>query len=678
MKISTQRLQVVFIAVVMSIGLIALYSAGFGHQLIFDDIRVYNDIISGASSVTFGFRGLWVASYRFIHDVFGAELYWQRLLNVILHIINAFLLWVLTSMLIKRALKEEGGGVNAKKPDGSPNDLGALASAALPFAVMVWAFNPVAVYAVQYLTQRSTLMATVFTVSTLITFIVALDAKTQTRRFAWMVGAAVSYFLAVWSKEHAAPAVALLLPLYIYWRRPSFKKIQRSGLVLLVLTVAAAVVMVSRKGWVIGAATEDMVRPFLMQLDALRPGASEQVYFLSLINQAWLFFRYGFLWIVPWVGWLSIDLRPAFPLTWHAFPHVLGAVAFFVVVMVGAWALLVRRGRMSLLGLLVLIPAILFSTELAFVRLQEPFVLYRSYLWSIAFPSLLVLIFTLLFAERQWMVAVGLLLVVGFAFLSFDRIGSLRNERLAWSDALEKIDPNGSPSMFGQWRAPLNLSKDAVLRGGDLENAYRWAELADRLGAPGGNAKFNMGSVLLSLGKPDAALKYFLMARSEGFDGPSLYYSMGTAYQMQGRAADAFSFYDQALASGELKDEYKIQILIQAGRFASDSGNFEKALHYFSVLRQMRPDDASAILGESYAHMKLKNFDAALQLLTTEIDKTHSPKYYHARAIVYMNSGDLLGAKNDIDAALKRDPSNSAFNALKGQLLERMAGGRSK
>lgn len=678
MKIFSQRLQVVLFAVAMSVGLIALYSAGFGHQLIFDDIRAYNDAISGASSIAFGFRGLWVASYRFIHDVFGAELYWQRVFNVVLHIINVFLLWVLTSMLIKKALREEHLDASIRNPAPSPTDPFVLVDVAAPVAVIAWAFNPVAVYAVQYLTQRSTLMATAFTVAALITFIAALEAKSPVRRFAWMTGTAVSYFLAVWSKEHAAPGVALLLPLYLYWRRPSFKKFRATGLVLLVLTVAAAVVMVSRKGWVIGAATEDMVRPFLLQLDALRPGASEQVYFLSLINQAWLFFRYGLLWVVPWVGWMSIDIRPPFPLTWYAFPYVLGGAALIVVVVAGVWALLVRRGRASLLGLLVLIPAILFSTELAFVRLQEPFVLYRSYLWSIAIPPLLAMALSFLFAERQWIVAVGLLLVVGFGFLSFDRIVSLRDERQAWGDALAKIDPNGPPNMFGRWRAPLNLSKDAVLRGGDLENAYRWAELADKLGAPGGNAKFNMGSVLLSLKRPDAALKYFLLARSEGFDGPPLYYSLGTVYQMRGRASDAFGFYDQALVSKDLKDEYRIQILIQAGRFANDIGDFSSALKYFSALRQMRPDDVSAILGESYANMRLKNFDAALRLLTSEIDKSQSPQYYHARALVYLNSGNFLGAKNDIDAALARDPNNSAFNALKNQLLEQMGGARSK
>ncbi|MEW6694578.1 MAG: hypothetical protein AB1371_06450 [Pseudomonadota bacterium] len=678
MKIISQRVQVVLVAVVMSAGLIALYSAGFGHQLIFDDIRAYNDAISGASSISFRFRGLWVASYQFIHDVFGVELYWQRIFNVVLHIVNAFLLWILTSMLIKRALREECSDATDQTPVSNSNDPFTLVGVAVPVAVIAWAFNPVAVYAVQYLTQRSTLMATAFTVAALITFIAALDAKSPVRRFVWMTGTFVFYLFAVWSKEHAAPGVALLLPLYIYWRRPSFKKFLAGGLVLLALTAAAAVVMVSRKGWVIGAATEDMVRPFLLQLDALRPGASEQVYFLSLINQAWLFFRYGLLWIVPWVGWMSIDMRPPFPLTWYALPYVLGGVALIVIVMVGVWALLVRRGRASLLGLLALIPAILFSTELAFVRLQEPFVLYRSYLWSIAIPPLLAVVITFLFIGRQWVVATGLLLAVGFGFLSFDRIASLRDERHAWGDALEKIDLNGPPNMFGRWRAPLNLSKDAVVRGGDLGSAYRWAELADRLGAPGGSAKFNMGTVLLSLKRPDAALKYFSLARSEGFDGAPLYYSLGTAYQMQGRASDAFSFYDQALASKDLKDGYKIQILIQAGRFANDVGDFHSALKYFSMLRQMRPDDVSAILGESYANMRLKNFDAALRLLTSEIDKSQSPQYYHARAVVHLNSGNFLGAENDIDAALARDPDNPVFNALKNQLLEQMSRARSK
>ena len=40
-----------------------------------------------------------------------------------------------------------------------------------------------------------------------------------------------------------------------------------------------------------------------------------------------------------------------------------------------------RGGRLGLLGFALLAPWLLFATELSAVRIQEQFVLYRSYLW---------------------------------------------------------------------------------------------------------------------------------------------------------------------------------------------------------------------------------------------------------------------------------------------------------
>ena len=670
MKIFNTRGVEVLVAPVLLVLLIALYYTGFANKLIFDDIRVYQDAISSKElSFYFGFRSLWVVSYQLVHHYVGADLYWQRLLNVLVHGLNVLLLWVFTAKLMRRAMEDE-----ARLPDRErivqdrAYTMPAAVRVALPVAVALWAFNPVAVYAVQYLTQRSTLMATAFSLVMLLAFLEALDSRSLAKRLTWYAATVAAYLLALMSKEHAAPTLAILLPLYIYWRRPGRRQLSIASALLLVVGAVATALLINKKGWTIGIAAEDMVGSFIEQLEMLRPGAAKQVYALSVVNQMWLFFRYGLQWIIPWVGWMSIDVRPPFPLTWYAFPQIVGVFGFLVVVMGGVWLLLAYRGKRALLGLIFLVPAIYFLTEVAFVRIQEPFVLYRSYLWSIVLPALWVLFFATLFSERKWVVGIGAVLLGVFASLTFERIQSLRDERTVWLDAFEKIDVNAPGNVLGRWRAPLNLSKASIMEGDSLAG-LRWAEIADKLGAPRGAAKLNIGSVLLSIGRADLALGYLLAAQAQGFGGPHLSAALATAYDMLGRAPEAFAAYDKALASSELNVDYRVGLLKQAGRLANIIGDYERAVKYFESLKELVPGDKSAILGLSYAHMKNKSFDVALAIVSNALRESDAAEFYFARANIHLAAGNRRAAEMDVNEALARDPGNSSYRDFRDKTL---------
>lgn len=645
-------------------GLIILYSAGFGHQLIFDDAWMARnpEVLREPISIRPEFRSLWLASYQAVYQLMGSELLWQRVFNVLLHAVNTVLIWALSVRLLAHALKQELEEAAPDVQSGRVQECRATVRIVIPFAVAAWAFNPVAVYAVQYLTQRSTLMATGFVLLELLAFIAALQSRSAIGRLLWLMITAGAYILAVLSKEHAAPAVALLFPLYVYWQRPSRKQLWIAGLVMAGLAMIAALVTMSQKGLRVGVAYEDMVRPFLQQLEGLRPGAVEQVYSLSLVNQAWLFFRYGILWVLPWVGWLSVDLRPPFPLTWYAMPQVLGALAFVVLALVGGLALLLRRGRVALAGLMVLVPIVLFSTEMAYVRLQEPFVLYRSYLWSIALPVLWVLVVITLIRGRQFIVAIGVGVTLIFAFLALDRIHSLRDDQTAWRDALSKIDGDGPPNALGRWRAPHNLARwDLAER--RFEDAVRHAKMADALGAPNGLAKQKLGSALVSLRRPQEALPVLLAAQEEGYDGAELWVSIGSAYDQLGRVDEAFVAYDRAL-NGGLHSRFRPGTLLAVGYLANRTGKHERAEAYFSELLQLQPTMPAAIAGLALAKAGQGDGKSALLILSEAIDRHPAAELYHARAVVYLQDGNRLLAERDIKRAVDLEPNNPLYRQV--------------
>jgi hypothetical protein len=79
--------------------------------------------------------------------------------------------------------------------------------------------------------------------------------------------------------------------------------------------VLGAWLLSQRYPGVLGQLFDDTSKAYARQLDALSPGASQHIWALSIVSQMGLFFRYGLLWLIPNVGWMSIDLRPAFPLS---------------------------------------------------------------------------------------------------------------------------------------------------------------------------------------------------------------------------------------------------------------------------------------------------------------------------------------------------------------------------
>ena len=83
---------------------------------------------------------------------------------------------------------------------------------------------------------------------------------------------------------------------------------------------------------------EHTSRQLAAQLDRQRPGVAAQIYPLSVLNQAALFFYYGFLWLVPVVGWMSIDMRPPFPLGFDSLPHLAGAAAYLLLLLAASAA----------------------------------------------------------------------------------------------------------------------------------------------------------------------------------------------------------------------------------------------------------------------------------------------------------------------------------------------------
>lgn len=647
-KTSTSTLAFFALLIVATL---AVYLPGLGNGLVFDDNRLADGTIFGTygSLLELRPRMLSYGSFVWVKALFGEDWWKQRVVNIALHLGVAAGLYVLFKDLLRSTRFSD-----TPEPQPDPSVLPALR-----IGVALFALNPVAVYAVAYLVQRSIVMATLFTVLACAAFVRWL----LTRRHGWLALALLSYVLAVMSKEQSFLAAALSVPLYVFVTRPPWKR--TLGVVggALVLVLIAAGLLFSVYGSILGVAFDSSAQLYAKQLEAVSPGISGRLYPLSILNEAALFFYYGFLWFVPNVLWMSIDLRPAFPVSIGSFPQILGALGFIGVVIGSGWLVLRRSDALGFAGLCVLIPALLYFTEFATVWVQDPFVLYRSYLWALALPGLVAL--PLIGLSPRVIYPVGVGLAVLFGGLAFERAQTFRNDFTVWSDAAEKIDLKAAPNAVGRWRPFVNRGAYYLERE-MADYAFSDFERADALGETQGSALFNMGVSQQLMKKHEDALTSFAKAEAMGFTEPVLYYHRGESLRTLGRAEAAFTSYTAALSKPQ-HASVEDSVRRRRAETAMMVDKFEVAIQDFKVLVENNPNDIQLRMGLGLAHAGKRDLKEALAVFNPMITSRPSGAAHYGRGMAYVLAGDKANGLKDLDQAIALEPSNVQYKTMRAR-----------
>lgn len=642
------------------IGLVAIYLPGMQGELIFDDQRLADGTIFGSYGSFVDIKQRWLSygSFVWIHELLGEGWWKQRVANLLLHLCVTVFLYRLVRILVDQVQWPEQEG----KSD--PSRLARSKDAAVGFGVLVFAFNPVSVYAVAYLVQRSIVMATLFSVVCL--YLTARAA--QGGRFGLLLGAAIAYVAALFSKEHTVMLPLVALAVFLIVRRPSRTEgwLAASGVLLLVLAGVGFLAM--RYEAIVGAAFDAVSRGYITQLAVLSPGIEDKVFLLSIVNQAWLFINYGLLWLLPNVRWMSIDLRPAFPLAFTGFPHALG-VPLYLGMAIGSVFLMARFGDWRrFLGLGLFAPTVLFATEFATVWIQDPFVLYRSYLWAIGVPFLASILFV--GARPRTIAITAIVLGAILAALAVERVLSLKTESAAWADAAGKIDITAPANAVGRWRPLMNRGNQYLQRR-MLNVALADYEAASRLGDPTGLADYHRGLVLQQLGRLEDALFAFSEAGKRKamptkFSGLPHFESGKLLFGM-GRYGQAIAEIDQALkAMVDTEDRFnalkiRAQCNVKSGRAADAVTDYRRAL-------EIRPADRSVRVGLALALRGNGQNEEAMAVLNSIQGESDGWDVRFGRAMVLEAMGRRENAREEARIALGMNPGNSLLQGYARKL----------
>ena len=391
-----------------------IYGQFLWNPIVFDDMQFFmvgNDALKHYLSFSpFEVRWLPMATIAWTAYGIGLDLIWFRLEGLALHAATGIALFFFLHRLFDLVLKKD-----AVEATGLPHIWAAF------FGALFFVWHPVAVYGAGYLIERTIVMATLFGILALYAYMRGLAEE----RPRWLWGSVVLYYLAVFSKEHVVMLPAVMLSLTVLLEQPSPTLWKRLWGVYTACTLIALYVFLQKLG-ILGAVYEIAAPEMLEKIEV------EHAYPLSILTQCLLFFKYGLLWLVPNPAWMSVDMRE--PFAGGLFSYYLLALLAFIVYGVVGFRLLLKRAELGLLGFAMLFPWLLFATEFTTVRIQESFVLYRSYLWM---AGIFVVLPFLLKHLRMRLAFMGMLFfAIILGALAVNRLTIFSDSLLLWDDAL--------------------------------------------------------------------------------------------------------------------------------------------------------------------------------------------------------------------------------------------------
>jgi tetratricopeptide (TPR) repeat protein len=654
----------------LAIAVSALYFRSLDNPLVFDDRALMNPRVLGPyaqSMFAFDLRWFSYVTLGWTWALAGDNLPVHRSINLVLHAATCIALFMLLRAVFERVLlpiKEQSGRLPGMTEWSDDAPCWYAFAGALLFAV-----HPVSVYGVAYLVQRSIVMATLFSILSLLCFLRGMAGG----RAAWYLAAALCYFVALFSKEHAVmlPAVAMALAVLVDGGRAdrgadasggqptgqrSFGRslaallpLLRSLWLPILLYAAIALFVIARTRGIFGAPYEPFVAEMLAEVDGGRPQLSlDNVYPLSVLTQLWLFFGYLGTWLLPNPAWMSIDLRPGFARTLTEMPQLLGVPLAIGYAALATWMLLAGR-TLRLLGFALLAPLLLFSTELSTVRLQEPMVLYRSYLWMFALPAALPLIGHLLPTRA----ALAALMVVALVLClpASNRLATFETPLRLWDDAVKKLD---QPWQLGAER-PFIVRGLEQMRLGRSKEALADFERAIAIVPGEFSANLNAGVALMQAGQPKEALGYYRRAfelkpksGEPAANASAALLALGDV-RAAAEAAEQATTLDPKSAIG----------WTNLGLARLRMGQAEAARVAIERSLALRPDDTDTLAARATLSIAAKQPERAMADLQRAVDANpRSSAAYYNRGTLHAQMGDLDAALRDFGRAIEIDPGS--------------------
>jgi len=453
---------------------------------------------------SFPTRFLLMYSYALNFAWGGLDVFGYHLVNIIIHVLNTFLVFLLTRELLTVS--------EAQVPE-IPHKL--LFSC---FTALIFLCHPIQTQAVAYIAQRGTSLSAFFYLLTILFYI-----KSQKDKFYYYLSVG-AMFLGAMSKENI-----ITIPILIFFYMVFWGNLRKAGGIKFLKEITPYFFPIILVIISFGAGKKAPVAAINEQLTG---GHFRWDYFLTEVNVLMSYLR---LFILP-LNQSHIYDYPIVKNVWE--PQTLLSLTCVTILLLSPWYFF-RTGK-KLLGFSILWFFVTLSVELITVIFIHMGLMYDHWLYlaSVGLSVIGVYICFVLIKDAGHLRVVMFLLISALSFLTFQRNKIWMNEVVFWQDAVKNAPYDYTAHQF------LAL---ALFRKGQYEPAMQESMRILRWNPNDTQILNNIGVYYLSKGEEDLALNYFKRAVDLNPNCYPVHNNLAKIYTQRGEMGLAIIHYERAI-----------------------------------------------------------------------------------------------------------------------------------
>ena len=620
---SSRRGVFIFALVLAAVTIFAYWPAWNGGLLWDDDVYITNNELLTAPD---GLRRIWFSldspsqyfplvytTFRIEHAVWGLDPTGYHWVNLLLHIANALLVW-----LVLARLKVPGAWL----------------------AGAIFALHPVQVESVAWITERKNVLMGFFFLLTLLAWVAFLDEKTK-RPWLYYGLALILYLLALSAKTTACTLpVALFLILWLQKKRISWERIFEIN-PFFVLGIASGLLAIWWERYHQG--TSRAIFTFLSPIERVLVASRAIWFYLSKL--AW---PSNLTFIYP--RW---DIAPT---------HLLNYAWLLTGVLVCGAIYFLRR----YVGRCVEVAAAFFiatlSPVLGFIMLytfRYTFVAdhyqYLACIGPIALASAgLINLADVSKNSRTLIFSVALCVVALLATLTWRQAAMYGNIETLWRTTLSR-NPNC-------WMAHNNLGI-VLFEKGQLDDAIAHYRTTLQMQPNFWDADYNLGTALLGKGQVDEAIFHCDKAVSMQPNDPDAQVALANALLQKRRIDDAIVHYQKAVA---IRPDYFLA-RYGLGHALLERGKLDAAIEHSRAALLIQPNNADcqtilaiALDEEGQSVEAVKHYEKALEISPQSVSALNNLAWLLATG----SNASLRNGARAIQLATQADQLSGGTNTL--------------
>ena len=646
--------------IVLTILVCLAYGNTLQHSFHFDDIPsiLGKPWIRGLDKIpdfifSYSQRPLVILSFNINYAISGFKEWSYHVFNITFHFLVVFLVYRLGKLIVSHISQKTSSVVNAS------NQIPLLAAA-------IFAIHPLNTQAVTYISSRSSIMATMFYLMTIILFSKGLyktKEKEIKTNYAFVMSAVIFFGIGFLCKLIIISLPAILFAYHYYFISDQNIKIwvKRQG--KLILGIGGLLVLVFLCKKIYG---DGLLRASIVDVTAWD-------YFRTQIGV--IPFEYFRKMIFPF----NLTIDPGFQVVqqWRS-PIAIGGIIilgiFFIV-----WVKLSEVKKQSkkygpeAFGLIWIL--ITLSPTSSFIPLLDMAAEHRTYLplvgFSIAMASILIRLKNFIQKSMEvdklnmWnhkkilRVPVVLILLTLASFLigTRERNKVWKDEVSLWADAKQK-----APLLI----RPYNNLGEAYDKLGNYDLAITEFEAALRLNPNYFFALSNLGNVYGKKKEYAQAILYTKQALQQKPDYAPGHYNLAKALHMTGNPEKAMLSYRSAIKY----NPYFEEAFFNLGFLALEQKQFIEAVDNFKSFLEMQPRHPKAHFGLGTSYAMMNKLERAKQYYENAI--AYDPEFlspYINLANLHMVAGEIAEAKNLLTMVLLKDPGLAGVHKNLGLIL---------